>query len=196
MNMRARDALKKESAQLRPLFALLAAFSSIGGSPALSVLGPYSTALNFSVDLMGTPDTRPATWGSAAAAQNVTHFHPPAGYRVRILRVYGDFIAWPKEGILAPGAYSEVGWGLKSTAPDGSTRVDNAYDNTFVWLQNAILPANPSVRASFDLTVKDGGLLEADNALVSQSFVAINTSGLVIHEEPTFTIIYQFEEAL
>ena len=94
---------------------------------------------------------------------------------------------------MQPGVYSEVGWGLKTTALDGSNRVDYAYDNSFVWIQNAVLPGNPSARASFDYTVKVGGLLESDNALISQSFVAINTSGLVIHMEPTFTVVYQFE---
>ena len=56
---------------------------------ALAVLGPYSSSGNFSADLLGTRDTRPDTWGNADAAGWTIQFRPPAGYRVRILKLRG-----------------------------------------------------------------------------------------------------------
>ncbi|MES1257914.1 MAG: hypothetical protein ABUS51_05775 [Acidobacteriota bacterium] len=159
----------------------------------MAILGPFSTAVNFSIDLAGTPDTRPGTWGNAGFALNVTTFSPPAGYSVRVLRIYGDLIGMPKSGIVQPGTSSEIGWGLKTSAPDGSARLSTGYDNSFVWLQNLITSALPGCRAGFDHVVEAGGLLEADNQMISQTFVALNTTGLTIHMEPTFTVVYQFE---
>jgi len=159
----------------------------------MAILGPYSTAVNFSIDLAGTPDARPGTWGNAGFAQNVTTFSPPAGQRVRVLRVYGDFIGFPKSGIPRAGTSCEIGWGLKTTAADGSTRLSNGYDNSFIWLQHVVTSNGWSCRAAFDHTVEVGGLLEADHKMISQTFVALNTTGLTIHMEPTFTVVYRFE---
>lgn len=160
---------------------------------AMATLGPWSTAVNFSIDLAGTPDTRPGTWGNAGFTQNITTFSPPAGHRVRVLRVYGNFIGFPKSGVLRAGTSCEVGWGLKTTAPDGSVHASTGYDNSFVWLQDVVMTASPSCSIMFDFDVRVGGLLEADHHLISQTFVALNTTGLTIHMEPTFTMIYQFE---
>jgi hypothetical protein len=159
----------------------------------MATLGPYSTAVNFSVDLEGTPDTRPGTWGDAGFAQNLVTFSPPAGYLVRVLTIYGDFIGFPKSGTPPVGTSCEIGWGLKTTAPDGSKLVSTGYDNSFVWLQNVITSSAPGCRAGFDLDVHVGGLLDSDNTMISQVFVGLNTTGLTIHMEPTFTMVYQFE---
>jgi hypothetical protein len=161
----------------------------------MATFGPYSTALNFSVDLAGTPDTRPGTWGNAGFAQNLTIFSPPAGQRVRVLRIYGNFIAFPRSGAPRAGTSCEVGWGLKTTAPDGSAYASTGYDNSFVWLQDVVTSPLPSCRLMFDFDVHAGGLLEPDHHLISQTFVALNTTGLTIHMEPTFTAVYQFEPA-
>jgi hypothetical protein len=161
----------------------------------MATLGPFSTALNFAVDLAGIPDTRPGTWGNAASAQNLVTFSPPAGYVVRVLRVYGDFIGFPKSGTPAADTSCEIGWGLKTTAPDGSALVSTGYDNSFVWLQNVVNSSAPACRAAFDHVVETGGLLPADNKMISQTFVGLNTTGLTIHLEPTFTMIYQFESS-
>jgi hypothetical protein len=159
----------------------------------MAILGPYSTAVNFSIDLAGVPDTRPGTWGNAASAQNLMQFTPPAGHRVRVMKVYGDFIAFPKSGTPRAGTSCEVGWGLKTTAADGSSRISTGYDNSFVWLQDAVLPAQLKSRSGFSFEVATGGLLEPDHKLISQAFVALNTTGLTIHMEPTFVMVYQFE---
>lgn len=162
---------------------------------ALSATAPQSsTAVNFSIDLAGVPDTRETTWGLADSAKNEIHFYPPPGYRVRIMRVTGDFVYWPKAGTMKEGTYAEVGWGLKTTAPDGSQTVSNAYDNTMAWIQGACLPGNPQSRIPFDIDTHVGGLLGPDNTLVSQTFVAINTSGLTVHMEPTVLVIWQLEK--
>lgn len=161
----------------------------------MATLGPYSTALNFSIDLAGSPDTRPGAWGNAGFAQNITTFSPPPGYRVRVLRTYGNFIGFPKSGVVAEGKSCEVGWGLKTTAPDGSAHASTGYDNSFVWLQDVITNPSPSCSVVFDFDVHIGGLLQADHKLISQTFVALNTTGLTIHMEPTFTMVYQFETA-
>jgi len=51
-------------------------------------------------------------------------------------------------------------------------------------------------RAGFNHTVDVEGLLEADNTIISQAFVALNTTGLTIHTEPTFTMVYHFETSV
>jgi hypothetical protein len=160
---------------------------------AQTVLGPYSTATNFSIDLAGTPDLRQTSWGNAGYAQNQIVFTPPVGYRVRIMRVTGDFVYWAKNGTPSSGTSSEVGWGLKTTAPDGDSNVSNAYANTLEWVQAVLLP-NGGSRIAYDLDTHPNGLLNADNILISQTFVALNTTGLVIHMEPTFVIVYRFEK--
>tara|TARA_R110000868_G_scaffold21196_1_gene88316 strand:+ start:3447 stop:3623 length:177 start_codon:yes stop_codon:yes gene_type:complete len=48
-------------------------------------------------------------------------------------------------------------------------------------------------RIHLDYDTCVGGLLEADNVLLAQSFIAIDTTGLLIHMEPTLVVIYQFE---
>jgi hypothetical protein len=159
----------------------------------MAILGPYSTAANFSIDLAGEPDTRPGTWGNTGFAQNIVTFSPPAGHAVRVLAIYGDFIAFPRSDTPPAGTSCEVGWGLKTTAPDGSKLVSTGYDNSFVWLQNVVTCEAPACRAGFNFDVQRGGLLGSDNTMISQVFVALNTTGLTIHMEPTFTMVYQFE---
>src|SRR5258708_31831294 len=50
---------------------------------------------NVASDQQGIPDTRPGTWGNAGSVQVPMVFtNVPSGKRVRIMRVYGDFVAW------------------------------------------------------------------------------------------------------
>lgn len=102
--------------------------------------------------------------------------------------------------MIPSGTSVEIGWGLKTTAPDGSTRVTypgypnvSAYDNSFVWLQGSLSDLEIRARLPFDLDVTVGGKLASDNVMLSQAFVAMNTTGLSIHLEPTFVVVYQFE---
>jgi hypothetical protein len=126
-------------------------------------------------------------------------FAAPARYRTRILHVTGNFIAWPRTGIVPTGMSAEVGFGLKTTAPDGSARIaytgttNQPYDNSFVWVQGIVAVGDSRSVTPMDFDTRAGGLLGADNTLLIQSFVALNTTGLTIHMEPTFICTYQFE---
>lgn len=189
------------------LILALAFFSPISRPTIVSsnqaIMGPFSTYNNYAVDMAGTPDSRPSAYGSAASNQFVLHFNAPAGYKTEILRVYGDFIAAPKSGGFPSGTGVEVGWGLKTTAADGSKYVtypqasatayiQSGYDNSFVWSQDMLNAGKTAARLAFDFTLTAPIVLESDNNLISQAFVALNTSGLTIHEEPTFNVVYQF----
>ena len=61
-----------------------------------------------------------------------------------------------------------------------------------VWVQNVVTPDNTSPRIPVAATILAGGVLGSDNTLVSQLFVALNQTGLTIHEEATFTITFEF----
>jgi hypothetical protein len=162
---------------------------------ALSVLGPFCSATNFSVDLLGPVDQRGSTWGNADAHSWAITFKPPVGYRVRILRLSGDLVAWPKvlpgEFPVADGAYAGVLLGLQTTAPQGSTRCELCADNTMLYVQGAI-DSHP-IRVPFDQRVSAGGMLGTDNKLVVKVAAWLNTTGKPIHMEPTFTVTYRFE---
>lgn len=165
--------------------ALLIAATCFGASP--KVLGPYSVATNHSDDLLGDIDTRPDTWGRAGYSAHVLTFHPPKGYRTRVLRVYGDFQGWVR---INTGKCAGVLWGLSTTAPEGSERVTPAADNTMLYVQDATCGA--PFRAGVDFEVKHGGLL-VENTLVSKVAVFMNETGQAIHLEPSFVLVYQFE---
>lgn len=154
----------------------------------------YSRAINISLDLIGKPDPDGFAGGRDSFASPIL-FHPPAKYRTRILRVRGDFIAWPKSGTIPAGTSSEVGWGLKTTGPDGPDTLISypgytatPFINSFIWLQGFLTPQQPGARLEFDQDVSAGGLLDADNTMLSQAFVALNTTGLTIHMEHTYVI--------
>lgn len=159
---------------------------------AISVVAQtYSAATNLSVDLKGVPDTRPDTWGTADYAVKAITFNPPPGYRVRILRVYGDFLIWPI-GKVEPGKFAGVLLGLQTTAPEGSSRIDLAADNTMLYIQDAT--GGGPRRAEFDYDVSTGGLLQSDNKLLVKMAVWLNDTGLAIHMEPSFVMVYRYEK--
>lgn len=155
------------------------------------VLGPYSAAANFAADILGDLDVRPNTWGRAGSHEWKITFSPPPGYRVRILRVYGDVLAWPR-GTVDAGRFAGVLFGLRNSGPDGSVRADWAADNTFLYLQSAT--GGEVARAAFDHVVAAGGLLAPDHVLCVKVAVWLNDTGRHIHIEPTFTMVYQFEK--
>lgn len=169
---------------IKLLLALVTAFSLIGQT--------YSAATNLSVDLKGVPDTRPDTWGTADYAVKAITFNPPPGYRVRILRVYGDFLAWPI-GKVEPGKFAGVLLGLQTTAPEGSARMDWGADNTMLYIQDAT--GGSPCRSAFDYDVSTGGLLQADNKLLVKMAVWLNDTGLAIHMEPSFVMVYKYEKS-
>lgn len=156
---------------------------------SLNILGPYSAATNHSDDLEGTADDRPGTWGKAGFSVHKYHFSPPAGYRVRVLRVYGDLSVFTRKPDYTKCAGAL--WGLGSTAPEGSTRMTFAADNTFVSVQDSIC-GGPRSR-QFDYDTQVGGLLGPDNVMTSK--VAVWLSDVVgsVHLEPTFVVQFRYE---
>ena len=162
--------------------------------------GPFETAINISEDLSAA--------GTSHYASPI-HFKAPSGYRTRILRVHGDFIAWPRtnaSNLLPPNTSCEIGWGLKTTAPDPSPATPSKYvdfpgypnggsfDNSGIWLQGMLTPQQPQARLHFDQSFADF-VLEADNIMLSQAFVAIDTTGLTFHMEPTFVVEFEWVKA-
>lgn len=164
------------------------------------ILGPYSASSNFTVDLTGSPDDRPSTWGDAGVQSWKQLFHPPGGYRVRILRLVGDLTAWPKilpaDAPVGPGLVSGLLVGFQTTAKEGSDRVDYAADNTMLYVQDAVGAAPEKTRTPLNCDVSVGGLLEADNALVIVAANFLNDTGTTIHMEVTYTVTYQFEKGV
>jgi hypothetical protein len=154
------------------------------------IIGPLSASGNFSADLLGQLDTRPGTWGNADVRLFDVTFQVPKGYRVRVLRTYGDFLAWPK-GAVPSGKAAGVLFGLQTTAPEGSARIDWMADNTFLFVCTAT--NGTPVRAPFDFDTSAGGLLEPDHILRLKVASWLNDTGLEIHMEPTLTIVYQYE---
>jgi len=123
-------------------------------------------------------------------------------YRSAVKRYPGFLRAWSNLGVLCytGGRYAEVGWGLNTSLNDGSKYVSYAddpaamaFDNSCAWVQDSLTATHGSSRISFDRDISACGVLK-DGAFISQAFVALNTSGLEIHLEPTFTLTYQFEE--
>jgi hypothetical protein len=154
-----------------------------------SLLGPFSAATNHADDILGTPDSRQGTWGMAGSYTHNYAFHPPAGYRVRVLRVYGNFQRWMRDPGL-PGKCAGVLWGLRSNGDDSSP-MEPASNNTMLYIQDATCGA--PFRDSVDVKIENG-LLAADNVLRSIVAVFLNETGEPIHLEPSFTVVYQFEQ--
>jgi hypothetical protein len=119
-------------------------------------------------------------------------FRPPFGYRVRIIRIYGDFLIWPV-GKVADGRFAGALFGAQNTGYEGSKHSDWAADNTFLYVQ--VATGGQPARAAFDYKTKHGGLLQADNALDLKMAVWLNDTELPIHMEPSFTVVYRFEKA-
>jgi hypothetical protein len=151
----------------------------------------HTSATNFSADILGQPDTRPGTWGTAGAATWQIKFTPPPDKVVQVLRVYGDVVAWPR-GKVEKGYFAGVLFGLQTSAPDGSTRGTLLADNCFLYLQDVV--TEEGKRTPFDLRF-DEVFLQPDNVLVVKVAVWLNDTSREIHIEPTFSVVYKFAGA-
>jgi len=156
--------------------------------------GPWMASSNLSVDLAGAQDTRVATWGTADYHDFRVSL-PAPGKRVRILRIAGDLVAWPKvlpgELPVSPGQYAGVLVGFMTTAFEGSVRCLPCADNTMIYAQGAMGAA--PVRVPFDREVSVGGALEADQVLVVRIASWLNSTGRPVHAEATFTVTWRAE---
>lgn len=149
---------------------------------------PCSLATNGSFDITGVAAL---PMGLAGAQSYPITFRPPAGYRVRILRVYGDFNVVPV-GVFPSNAGSGFAgalFGLSTTGPEGSVYAELAADNCMLYVQ--AFTHGEAARAAFDDAMSV--LLESDNKLVLKAAVFMNTLGLDVHMEPSFIVVYRFE---
>lgn len=182
---------------MKTLLFILSASLALGKD---CITKPCSAAFNFAYDLVGTPDSRPGTWGSAGAQTSPLKIKAPIGYRVRVLRVYGDLTWWPRGTPEPDGTDKVVGkaagvlLGLSSTAPDGSELVEGggASDNCFLYIQDA--SKGEARRAHFDYDTHVGGLLEEDGVINVKFAVWLNTLDLCVHGEPSMVVEFQWEK--
>jgi hypothetical protein len=155
---------------------------------------------NFAVDLYGPVDTRPTTWGHADSAVVAIHFHPPTGYRVRVLALRGDLTAWIKTLDGDPATRAESGAGVlagfQTTSGlngDSEPSCDLCQSGTPLYIQDWVTDRQPGARAAFSYTGIDT-LLDADNTLQAKVAEWLNTTGKPIHLELTYTIQYRFSK--
>lgn len=173
--------------------------------------GQSTTAItvsgNFPRDLYGPIDMRdtrlvcngPCIWGHADSDALKITFHPPAGYRVRILSLRGDVTAWVKSlpGDPATPAESMAGvlGGFQTTNSlnDGaSAQCDYCADGCPLYIQGAVGEKQPSTRLPFYYD-QVGQLLDADNILNAKIASWLNSTGKPIHIEITYTIQFRYE---
>jgi hypothetical protein len=148
---------------------------------------------NVPYDSAGVPDTRPGTWGNAGVADTPIPFtNVPEGYRVRVLRIYGDHIAWP-HGRIKPGTDAGVLFGIITPSATQSPYVGPGLgaSGCFVYLQQGV--GESPVRAPFDFNVAAGGLLDPDNVMIVRNALFLNQTGASIHMEATFIVEFRYE---
>lgn len=175
-------------------------------------LGPYTAAVNTAADLYGPVDTRPGCWGNAQVASWTTRFAPPAGYRVKILEIHGDLISWIETlpgdtTVVTAQSTAGVLLSLQTSDPVNSGRCDVCADvvraapstqapavqsTTMLYIQDSVAQLMPKSRASYDRPAVNA-LLNADNQLIVTVASWLNTTGKLIHIEPTFIVTYEFE---
>ncbi len=165
----------------------------------------FTVSGNFPRDLYGPLDARmpgqtcgagPCIWGHADFAVLPITFKPPAGYRVRILRLRGDLIAWPKvldgEPAIPENRYAGVLLGFSATSSAGSADCDFCASACFLYVQDA-LHSGEARRAPFDYDFsKEWIFLDSDAVLNLKLAAFLNTTGRSIHTEGTYTITAEF----
>ena len=155
----------------------------------------YSASTNVTTDILGTPETTVVdTWPSTAGYNDhPLVFTPPAGMRVRILRLAVNFVAAPSIFKAVPsGTGAEVMWSALTTSVQNSPFVMPAAVGCLAWVQGLLTSHLDTLTKDTDRDVKAAGLLGPDNTLVIRLAVALNTTGLLIHEELTVNMEYEF----
>lgn len=153
---------------------------------------------NLASDQQGVPDSRPGTWGSAGNVDVPMVFvNVPAGKRVRVMRVYGDFVAWPHGSIVADSNAGVLA-SLFATSVGASPFVANTTPpdlpgarGCFMYIQGGV--AVTPFRAPIDFDTSANGLLDADNKMWFRHAVYLNTTGVKIHMETTLIVVFQYE---
>lgn len=189
----------------------LCAVSAFAGSG----VGPFTVSGNFPGDLYGATDTRmagqmcaagPCIWGHADYAVLPITFHPPAGYRVRILALRGDLVAWIKtmagdpptplesaSGVLASfQTTSSLNASAGGSGAEASTQCDYCCDGAPLYIQDFVSEKQPKTRAPYNYTGVTL-LLDADNVLNAKIASWLNSTTKPIHVELTYTIQFRYE---
>jgi hypothetical protein len=151
---------------------------------------PHAITGNFSVDLYGPVDTRPGTYGHADyVVWNQPLQNVPVGCRVQILRIDGDFIAWPMGTVAAGGSAGVLVRAYRSTAT-GSTRAAWAADGYFLYYQHGT--NGTPIRIPIHQNITDG-YLASDNVVNWKAAEFLNTTGQKIHMEITFSqVVFRY----
>jgi hypothetical protein len=161
-------------------------------------LGPYTAAGNFAADLFGAVDTRENTWGRAEAATWQQQFQLPPGYRVQILEITGDLMAWPTDSgigpaLVDPGRCYGVLAGLHVTDDEGYVRGGSARgtlmaDDTLFYVQGGAC-GSVAVNKDFYVDLRDveNAVLGRNHVLIWKVAAWLNDTGYPIHVEPTFS---------
>lgn len=153
------------------------------------VAHPCTVTINYPYDAVGTPDARPGTWGTAGFDDGRIDFKVPTGFKVRILRVYGNFTARMR-GTVPEGQYAGALFGLLKTGSAPSDLATFSSTNCLLYVQADVgsVPAH----VEFDTRVDDGVL--DDGVLWIRRAVYLNETGISIHEEPSFVVVFQWEK--
>jgi hypothetical protein len=138
--------------RLKQSFAVVCLFAGAAFAHCADPGTRHAIPGNFSVELYGPVDTRPGTYGHAdyviwkQAFTNV-----PAGCRVQITHISGDFISWAM-GPVPDGTHAGVLVGAHSGAGNASTRAVYAADGYFMYYQDGVGNSNVA-RIPFDQEV-------------------------------------------
>jgi hypothetical protein len=180
--------------RLKQLFVLVCPFAA-GAFAQVAIActdpgTPHQISGNFSVDLYGPVDTRPGTYGHADyVIWNQPFQNVPAGCRVQILHISGDLIAWPM-GATPAGTYAGVLVGANRTSMTGSTRAAWAADGCFFYYQHTV--AGEPIRIPINQDITEG-YLASDNTLAWKVAEWLNTTGLTIHMEITYSqVVFRY----
>ena len=164
----------------------------------------HYVSTNFSADLWGQQDTRPATWGyTDVQTRPITFGCPtcavkiPPGMVISLTsaRVSVNANLRSATPLQFPGYKRSAGllFGLKTTAPDGSAYCDLCADNTPLYHQVSLQskdPANYVINTAYP----GGYRLQPDGVLVQVLASFLNTLGMV-HIEASYTIGFEFVKA-
>jgi len=149
---------------------------------------------NFSADQAGTQDTRKDTWGKAAAEIKVLTFNKvPAGCRVELVKMTGDFIGYAL-GAVPAGTQAGVLIGVSRSGAGlaGSVFADFAADGVYVYRQTTV--DAQSARLAINDTFVDS-VLNEDNIVWFKIASWLNTTGLIIHMEVSFVLQFHYVPA-
>lgn len=116
----------------------------------------------------------------------------PAGKRVRLLRIYGNWTAWPL-GVVPAGTYAGILFSVTASSYGQSPFVGTGLGatNNSLFLQSAV--NQEPVAVPFDLDISAAGLLEPDNIMMHTLAIFWNQTGLQVQQEVQFVVEFGYE---